>query len=257
MTNTKHAVLTILLCLLTGFFCGVHGQELRIAFSYDIPPFITDNGTKGMEIEIVQKAMEYRGHSFAVLQAPYKRLQVAVSEMAIDGSAAVRKSTDDGTYYSQNFIDFKNFAITKKNAGLTLDTLSDLKEKSILAWQNAHIDLGSEFEKLFSPSVKEEYMMKYHEIPIQINQVDMFLRGRAEVIIIDESIFKWVTRQLAPHLDLEDAFVYHDIFPEKISFQVNFKEKNVRDDFNAGLQHIRENGTYQAIFDKYFQNTTF
>ncbi len=257
MTNTKHAILTILLCFLTGFFYETHGKELRIAFSYDIPPFIIDNGTKGMEVEIVQKAMEHTGHSFSVLQAPYKRLQVAVSEMAIDGSAAVRKITEDGTYYSQNFIDFKNVAITKKNARLTLDTLSDLKGKSILAWQNAHIDLGNEFEKLFSPSVKEEYMLKYHEVPIQKNQVDMFLRGRAEVLIIDESIFKWVTRQLTPQLDLEDAFIYQDIFPEKVSFQVNFKEKSVRDDFNAGLQHIRENGTYQAIFDKYSHTTTF
>ncbi len=227
-------------------------RELRVAFSYDIPPFVTKNGSSGLEIEIVQKALEFRGHTFTVIQAPYKRLQVAVTEMGIDAAAAVRKS-DDGTYYSDDFIDFKNFAITKKDTAITLRTIQDLKGKTILAWQNAHRDLGAEFANLFSPNISAPHIEKYREVAIQKNQVEMFLHGRAQVLVIDEAIFKWFAKQLLPPDAGINQFVFHNIFPHKTSFQVNFQEKQLRDEFNEGLHYIRSNNTYQKIFNKYLE----
>ncbi len=226
-------------------------RELKIAFSYDIPPFVTENGTAGMEVEILTNALAHQGYTFTVIQAPYKRLQVAVAEIGVDAAASVRRVDDDGTFYSDDFIDFKNFAITKKESGITLQTIQDLKGKTILAWQNAHRDLGTEFGKLFSPDVKEPYVEKYREVAVQKNQVEMFLRGRAQVIVIDEAIFKWFSKQLLHTGYQMEHFVFHNLFPGKTSFQTNFKEKYLRDDFNKGLHHIRKNGTYQKIIDKY------
>ncbi|NIP37847.1 MAG: hypothetical protein GWO07_02205 [Candidatus Dadabacteria bacterium] len=67
---------------------------------------------------------------------------------------------DDGTFYSDYFIWFKNYAFTKKVAGISINSISDLKGLSIVAWQNAYKDLGPEFEALFSPDVKETYRLK-------------------------------------------------------------------------------------------------
>ncbi|MCF6247821.1 MAG: transporter substrate-binding domain-containing protein [Desulfobacula sp.] len=226
-------------------------KELVIAFSYDIPPFVINKGTKGLEIDIVKEALKYKGHTFKIKQYSYKRLQIAVSKMGADGAAAVRK-TEDGTFYSDDFIAFKNFAITKKKAKLTINSISELKGKNIFTWQNAYKDLGEEFKALFSPDVTAPYKKKYKEIPVQAKQVESFWKGRGDrVIVIDEAIFKWFSKQLSTRIDTSEELVYHKIFDTKTKFQVNFKKQQIRDDFNAGLKYIREKGQYQEIINRY------
>ncbi len=228
-----------------------HARELVIAFSDDIPPFVMDNGTKGLEIDIMRAALGHKGYSFKVLQCSYKRLQIAVTEMGLDGAAAVRESRD-GTFYSDNFIAFRNFAITKKKSGIRIDTLEDLKGKTIVAWQNAYRDLGVEFEALFSPNRAEPYRKLYLEVPIQKRQVELFLKGRAEVIIIDEAIFKWFKKKLESRTGQAVEVVYHSLFNTVTRFRVSFRDVSVRDDFNQGLRFIREKGIYRKILDSYF-----
>jgi polar amino acid transport system substrate-binding protein len=231
-------------------------RELRIAISYDIPPYVTDNGTKGLQLEIFQKAMEQSGYSFSFLQAPFKRLELAVSEMDLDGSLSFGNTNTEGTYNSHDLLFLKNYAITKRGSGVTLNSIADLKGQHILAWQRAHKNLGLEFEQMFGPENTAAYTSKYHEIPIQKNQVDMFLKGRADVIIIDQHIFKEFLSQLSDDKDIYDNFVYHDIFPEINAFKVNFKDKKIRDDFNSGLQLLHDNGTYQSLMEHYSTRAT-
>jgi len=243
---------TMLLLAMTYFHSTLaFSKELVIAFSYDIPPFVIDKGTKGMEIDIVKEALKHKGHTFKIIQCSYKRLQIAVLKMGMDGAAGVRKM-EDGTFYSNNFIVFKNFAITKKKAGVTINKISDLKDKNIYAWQNAYKDLGEDFKALFSPDVTAPYRKKYKEIPDQRNQVKSFWNGRGDrVIIIDEAIFKWFTKQLSTEIDTREELVFHKIFQSNTKFQVNFKELKFRDDFNEGLKYIQEKGIYQTILNLY------
>jgi polar amino acid transport system substrate-binding protein len=241
-------LLVSIICLHSTF---ASSKALVIGFSYNIPPFVMDNGTKGLEIDIVKEAFKHKGHTFKVVQLSYKRLQIAVLKMGLDGAAAVRK-TDDKTFYSDNFIAFRNFAITKKKAGLIINKISDLKDKNIYAWQNAYKDLGEEFKTLFSPQVTALYRKKYKEVPVQMNQVKAFWQGRGDrVIVIDEAIFKWFTKQLSTEIDTRDELVYHKIFQSDTKFQVNFKEVKIRDDFNEGLKYIKEKGIYQKILIRY------
>ena len=227
-------------------------KELIIYFTDDIPPFVMNKASDGLEVDIVREALKYKGHTFRSMQCSYKRLAVAVAEMGIDAAAAVRKM-DDGTYYSDNFIAFENYAITKKQSGITLNSISELKGKTIFTWQNAHRDLGPEFAALFAPTVRAPYIKKYHELGLQRGQVQMFWRDPDSVIIIDKSIFIWFTKEFAPDALQGDEVVYNQLFPIPTEFQVNFRSRALRDDFNQGLKYIRESGIYQGIFDKYLK----
>ncbi len=64
----------------------------------------------------------------------------------------------------------------------------------------------------------------------------------------------WFTHHLANKSGGIQDLVYHNIFGDKTQFRVSFKDQQVRDDFNEGLKYIRENGTYQQIFDKYLKD---
>ncbi len=240
------------LFILLTFNNMTQAKELVIGFTYDIPPYITKDAGGGMEIDIVRQALKVKGHTFSVKQYSYEQLDHVIKKDGLDAAACVQKS-DDGTYYSDNFIWFKNYAFTKKGSGIKIDSISDLKGKSIVAWENAYEDLGPDFEALFSPDVKEPYRDKYKEIPNQKNQVEMFWNGEADVIVIDESILLWFTKHSSTKNAKVSNIVYHNIFGDKTEFRVSFKDKQMRDDFNAGLKHIREKGVYQKIMDKYLK----
>lgn len=246
-------ILFFVICFLWSTSLECHAKELRIAVSYDIPPYVTENGTKGLQLEIFQKAMEDSGYSFSILQAPFRRLEMAITEMGMDGFLSLgTTNVVNKAYDSNELLRFKNYAITKKGAGIILNSIADLKGHHILSWQQAHKNLGPEFEKTFGPATNTlRYSTKYHEIPLQKNQVDMFLRGRADVIIINQHIFEEFVNQLSDIKALQDCFVYHDIFSEVNAFKVSFKEKDIRDAFNSGLQQIQNNGIYQALVEQY------
>ncbi len=249
-TSLRYVTLFLLISVFATPVCC--SREIIVAFTDDIPPFVMNNASEGLEVDILREALKYKDHTFRVMQCSYKRLAVAVAEMGIDAAAAVR-TTDDGTYYSDSFIAFENYAITKKQSGITLQSIGDLKGHTIFTWQNAYRDLGPEFEALFSPSVKEPHIRKYHEIGIQKGQVQMFWRDPESVIIIDKSIFIWFTKQFQPDALAGDQIVYNEIFPIPTQFQVNFKSKAMRDDFNQGLKYIRDSGIYQGVFDTYLK----
>jgi polar amino acid transport system substrate-binding protein len=228
----------------------VQSEELVIAFSLDTPPFVMDKAKSGIEVDIVRDAMKRRGYTFTTRQMPYGRLPGAVTEIGLDAAATVMQS-DNGTFYSESYITFHNVAITKRSSGIKIDTIADLKGKSIVAWQNAYEELGPEFEALFSPQVREPYRKKYQEIADQKQQVEIFWQGEAEVIVIDKSVMRWFTNELAGKVNTSQALVNHEIFPAKTQFRISFRDKQVRDDFNAGLNEIRSSGLYHKIYDKY------
>jgi len=92
------------------------------------------------------------------------------------------------------------------------------------------------------------YIKKYVEIPDQAKQVEMFWNNEAEVIVIDESIMIWFTKNLPNKTGPVEELAYYNIFGDKTEFRVSFKDQKIRDDFNEGLKYIREKGIYQQIF---------
>jgi polar amino acid transport system substrate-binding protein len=97
------------------------------------------------------------------------------------------------------------------------------------------------------------YRQKYREIANQRQQVAMFWKGEAEVLVIDESVMKWFTKELANDVDTSAPLVYSHIFPAQTQFRISFKNQQVRDDFDAGFQEIRASGLVEEIYDRYLK----
>ena len=68
--------------------------------------------------------------------------------------------------------------------------------------------------------------------------------------IIEETIYKYHLNNETYPVDVNRPIKIHRIFPRN-PFTVAFKNAPDRDDFNRGLKIIRENGTYQKIFESY------
>ncbi|MCI5140774.1 MAG: hypothetical protein D3909_03400 [Candidatus Electrothrix sp. ATG1] len=225
-------------------------KEVLIGFGYGKPPYSIAQEKKGIEFDIAREALRYKGHTLKIILLPGQRVNKAV-DMGADGAAAVHK-LDDGRFYSNEFITFQNYAISKKKYGFTINKVSDLKNKYIAAFSKAHLFMGEEFNSLFSPQKKSK---RYKEINDQSLQNKMFWYDKIQVMIIDKHIFRWYRKQLAHHADVTDAVILHNIFPNngKTPHFCSFKDEQIRDDFNEGLKHLRESGRYQQIIDMYTQ----
>ena len=238
--------------LLLGATGVAAAGELLIAHGLDKPPFVFGSEQRGLEVDLMREALAFKGHTMRVVHVPNKRLQVAIQTAGVDGAATVREAAD-GSFYSDDFITFENYAITRRSAAIRLDSVVDLKGHSIAAWQNAYRDLGADFEAAFKPDPKAAYLKSYFELPSQRSQNLMFWHGRAEVIIVDRTIFLWYRKELAKEVDTSGDVVFHNLFPRRTHFQVAFKDRRIRDDFNEGLRHLRETGRYQQLVDAYIK----
>jgi len=224
---------------------GSEKPQLTVAISVDIAPYVMQKATTGIEVDIATQALP--GYQLNFIQMPYHKLQTAVAEDQADMALGVQKFKDEeGIFYSNNFIDFVNSAITKKSAGLKIESIADLTDHKILTWQDAYLELGPKFEKLFTPDSPQR--KNYVEIADQSEQIKMFWDAKASVIVIDRSIFDAISQTTGHKLSEVE---YHALFPEATYFKANFEEADVRDTFNAGLKKLCLNGDYAKLLKKY------
>lgn len=104
-------------------------------------------------------------------------------------------------------------------------------------------------------AVQKNIVMKdlydHREIGNQEKQGALFFIGQADVIIVGKRIFQWWQKTLAGTYSTGEPVTYHNLFPEKMSFSVGFISERLRDEFDTGLQEIKDNGTYGGIIKRY------
>ncbi|NQZ33144.1 MAG: ABC transporter substrate-binding protein [Oceanospirillaceae bacterium] len=245
--NNYLASFTVLIIALSA---ATQADSLTVAFGKSKAPFVfKENGEwRGIEIDIVRAALEHVGHD--IKDAAYvsnRRLAMAIPKMDLDVAVTISEA-ENRIFYSDNFITFKNYAISRTTENLNIQSIKDLANYSFVTWQNAVHHLGPEFKKLFM-----EENSNYHEYAEQAVQNTVFWHKRYDVILVDKNIFLWHKKQLKDKVDTNIAVTYHNILPSSLAYKVGFKTQRIRDDFNRGLQYLRSSGQYQALFDKYIQ----
>jgi len=221
--------------------------ELTVAISLDIPPYVMNNASTGLEVEIVRQALAQ--YDLRFVQLPYGELQSAVARQLADVSVGV-EATEDSGFYSVDFITFANYAISKKADQLTISKEEDLQGHRVLAWQNAWQVLGERYQQQFSPELTAtgNYPQGYAEVADQAEQVMLFWQGHSDVIVIDRSIFNHFSKA-AGHSLAEVSL--HGIFPPVTHYKVSFSRAALRDQFNQGWRQLCRNGHYPALLRRY------
>jgi len=239
------AILVALL-LVTAFglpALAVDHSDLRVAISLDIPPYVMNKATSGLEVDILRQALA--GHQLQFSQLPYKELQTAVPQQQADVSVGVQ-ADDSGVFYSNDFITFANYAIAKKGDGLRIKKVADLRGHQVLTWENAYLELGKEFEAQYAPQAPER--KNYLEVADQEQQVKKFWEGKDNVIVIDYSIFIHLSSQLG--YDLSQARLF-SIFEPVTKFKAGFKDSKIRDQFNQAIAIMCRDGKYAELMKNY------
>lgn len=232
---------------------SVQAKEVSILFSFAIPPYVIRNDgpaeASGFEYEIVKAALAVRGHTvkpvFIAMGAIPKMLKDQQADGAQRGNPDLKEG--EGFFYSDEpAVTYQDVAITLKKNSLAIGGVGDLKGRSINTFQGASNFLGPEFAAVVKGNAA------YAETSDEKRRVMQLYAGGVQVYVGDINVFKFYKAGVSG-VDTGQEIVFHKIFG-KSSQQFNnpvFRDKQIRDDFNAGLKQIKSNGQYKKIIKNY------
>lgn len=220
-----------------------------MAFGERIPPFCFPHTNSGIEVEVIREALAYRGHQLKPSYYPFARVPLAFKDHSVDATMTDlgQDLARHGGHYGDTAVMYDNVFITLRSRKLSIKKPSDLAGLSVVSFQGA----SNRFPDWLEPVKRAG---RYLEINDQAVQVKTLMLGRYDVVLSDRSIFKYFMLQLAREGQTMSAVDEH-VFttPNPLDYRPVFRDRQVRDDFNAGLKHMKDSGRVQAIYDKYLK----
>ena len=206
-------------------------------------PYYDPEHESGLDLELVKAAFALLPqYTFTFEYAGISRLLKDLDAGRLDAAVNIL-SKDTDVHLSEPFFRYTNVAVTLKKNNVVIESIADLQGKSLATFQNAKYIFGEEFTAMAkaNPDYRE-----YPQIDQMVNAVAV---GAKDVYLADFYIFLYYLQENHPDMTPND-FDFHFIFPEVIN-PMGFKDPQVRDDFDQAAEQLRENGTYEATYDKY------
>ena len=228
-------------------------QSVRVGIGFTIPPYVIRNIDGGLEVDVIRESFGAVGIKANFVYLPNLRMPVAFAGGSVDcivSNVEYDLAEDSGrpTYDSDVTVILRNYAISLEKKGLTITSVGDLADKSVLGFNNANKYLGGEFAEM------AEGNKRYSELADQALQVRMLYSGRVDVVVSDKRIFLYWRKQLTPNREaaegLDQKVVFHPIFSPSAR-HVSFGDRELRALFNRGLGILRETGRVKAIEAQY------
>lgn len=241
------------ICLIIGLLMQtiLHAEQedsLTIAFTFSMPPYLSEDLHSGIELDIIKAALEVADSKMLVIDNVHYLRAIELTKAGQVDLIASNKSNQiysqqiPGIYTSDTTINYVDCAISLKQRDFKLDNMDDYKDKRIWAFKSANLSLGEAFHKmaLSNPNYTENVDQK--------KQIDMLAMDRIDVAISDRNIFMHRLKASDRYADLQ--FDYHTI-GSPTARAVRSTNKALIDKLNEGLAEIRLNGSYEKILADY------
>jgi len=226
--------------------------QVKLSVGLTVAPYVikAKNVTEkdsGFEVDIVREIFALEGYEVQFVHQPLERTKISFKQKFVDGVTAIKKNYPEiqGSFVSDEYITYHNFAVSLTTQNLKIDSIDDLKNKSVLGFQQAKFAFGKEFESM------AEKNPDYREIADQKNQIGMLFLKRVDVIVLDHRIFKYIRSRLK-NIPTKQEVTFHQLFAPSV-FRIAFRNRKMRDVFNRGLKELRSSGRYEKIIRLYIK----
>ena len=236
--------LNVICIMLVGSASAQTKDAVQLVAGLPKPPFIIEKQGRGLQLDIIRSALEMSDHDTHFIHMPAGRSITGFYSTNADGVITLLPDYDHPALnMSKPYITYQNVVVSLSENKFNIETIKDLSDKSIIAFQNARKFLGDEFVDMVS------YSIDYREIHDQKQQIEMLFLRRVQAIIIDINIFKYFIKHQSKNFSIKPVS-FHYIFNER-RYSAGFKSKEIRDKFDQNIQIMRANGSYQLIVDNY------
>ena len=227
-----------------------NAADVVMAFGEKIPPFCFPESDSGIELEIIGEALAFKGHQLKPRYYPLARVPLTFRQGEVDAAMTDlgQDLSEIGAHYGNPAVVYQNVFITLKGRKLSINKPGDLKGLSVVAFQGA----AKRYPEWLAAS---EQAGLYFEQNNQELQVLGLNKARYDVVLSDRSIFRYFELLLERTTLFKAKSVQMHEFTEvdPDDYRPVFRDSQIRDDFNAGLKHLKDTGRYQEIYDHYLQ----
>ena len=150
------------------------------------------------------------------------------------------KANEPGLYYSCPYIRYQNVVVSLEVQQLVINQLSDLKNLSVLAFQNASAALGDEFRDIAKQS------FKYRETVEQRTQVESLHKLRVQAVVMDINIFYYHHDKISPPQQVK----IHPLFPASY-YRAAFRKAEDAKAFDTALKAMLQDSKYHLLQERY------
>ncbi|MCX9134859.1 transporter substrate-binding domain-containing protein [Aeromonas veronii] len=247
MRNKVQLITHVLLLLSLLMSTELYAKQLRVGVSFSMPPYIIDQGPRGIELDLIRSAFAGTTYEIVFEYLPVARTFRQFESGKLDAIINVTPGMVDPALLSAPVLIFHNRVFTLNDTHI--NTLDDLLPLRVVAFQRATDFLGGEFAAMANNNPR------YTETAKQQAQVSLLLVGRVDAIVLDELIFQYFWAQAQNDVRLKEAFRtakirQADLFPPTYC-HFAFHSADARTLFDRQLEAMRKDGRYQQIFAAY------
>jgi polar amino acid transport system substrate-binding protein len=244
-------VVLVLLTLLLGPLGQADEQPLKVLFGQSRPPFVMVEEQRGISLDLMREAFARLGLSWVPGFVSNQRMAVELRQGRADVAVEVLPD-DPGLFYSQPFMVYHNYLVSRRADAIAFTgDWAELAGLRVCAWQDAEQGLGPLFV------AARQGFAGYREYASQRQQVEHWLQGQCQVILIDLLVLQYHWRSLHEQNpqrfggSLRDA--QYQPLPQgrELWWHVGFRSQALRDRFDKELTRMRLDGSYERALRAY------
>ena len=218
-------------------------RDVDVVVGWNKPPYVISQEHSGFEVDLIRAILADMGHSLSPIYVPFGRTSRLLKDNTGDIGLTLNSAHSvDEAILTDPYIIYQNVAVTRADRKLEINSIEDLRGKSVIAFQTGQSLLGEAFGEIVSAQPT------YIEMARQDRQVDMLMLGSVDVAILDRNIFNFFKSESRAYAD--DDIVFHELFPIS-SYSAAIPDPELRATFNATLHAFIDDGRYQKLLDKY------
>ena len=232
-------------------FCGNgYAAKLQILTMENAPYSFTENGeVKGIGVELVREAFRRMGQPAQISISPWARAMERIQAGTVDGLFNVYRTPEREVFadYSELLQDETVVLFVEKNSSIEFNgDLAALGKYKFSAVR------GYSYGKTYDKAVADKMVTNIQLITLTEQALRMLVTKRTDVVPSGRHVGKYYlyklglqdsVRELSPPLETVPTYM---IFPKKRDLAA------VRQKFNAALQSMREDGSYDKIYQDFY-----
>ncbi|MBV2130828.1 transporter substrate-binding domain-containing protein [Rheinheimera sp. SM2107] len=230
----------VLLSFLFAWQVFAAPKTLQVAVNIG-PPWAyyqEDEGVTGIDVEIIRHIFSTMGYNTEFQLLGYNRLIKEFNEGKYDVASPAAFPPEHG-HLTQTYLPFEDVAVSLKSENHTIDSIADLAEKNIIAYQFAQSVLGEEFANVVQDA-------NYLEIAERELQLKLLVNHRTDVVIGERRLLVYIMQQHFPGQQL----AIHPIF-NTTSYGAIIKDSALQQQFDEQLSKLKASGHYDEILNKW------
>lgn len=249
-TRLKTTLLAAVMLVAAAFCAPAHAETkvYNVGTEPTFPPFeMLDSTTgeiTGFDIELLKAIAADQGFEIKVHSLGFDGLIPAVLTGKIDLSASGFTITEKRAKvinFSDPYID-AGIGVMKLTADDRIKSIADLKGKTVA------VQIGTSGQKTAEDLQAQGKVAKVVVMDNSALAVTDLLKGRVDAVVNDIPVNVAYVKQSKGELEMLPT----PLNTEQYGFVLDKKDTELLKQINQGLKNLRANGTYDKIYDKYF-----